>query len=107
VLDVMKEALLGLLGSKKAWTVVLALGTLGGAKLGLEVDAPTFWAIAGLFIALVGAQGLTDHGKESAKINASYTVRPTGGATPVDDDPLADPPTAPTIRAIPDKPGAP
>ena len=66
-LDAMKR----LVGSMKFWTFVLALLTTYGAKHGLNVDPETYWTIVGLFGALLGVQGLADHGKTAAAIKAA------------------------------------
>lgn len=71
---VMKEALFRLVSSMKFWTVILGLSTAVGAKFGLKVDPDIYWSIVGLFGLLIGAQGLTDHGKEAAKITAAATT---------------------------------
>jgi len=67
----MKDALLRLISSMKFWTAVLGIVTALGAKYGLKVDADLYWSIVGMFGVLLGAQGLTDHGKVAAQITAS------------------------------------
>lgn len=64
----MKDAIIRLVSSMKVWTAVLGLLTAVGAKYGLNVDPEVYWAIVGVITALILGQGLTDHGKEAAKI---------------------------------------
>lgn len=51
--------------------MILGMVTAIGAKYGFKVDPEIYWSIVGLFGLLIGAQGLTDHGKEAAKISAN------------------------------------
>ncbi len=67
------------MSSMKFWTMILGMVTAIGAKYGFKVDPETYWSIVGLFGLLIGAQGLTDHGKEAAKISAN-----TNASVPVD-----------------------
>lgn len=69
--ETIKEAVVRLLSSMKFWTMVLGIITALGAKYGFKVDPEIYWSIVGLFGLLIGAQGLTDHGKEAAKISAN------------------------------------
>jgi hypothetical protein len=64
----MKTALLRLLSSMKFWTLLLGLVTSLGARYGFDVDPEVYWSIVGLTGLLLGAQGLTDHGKSKAEI---------------------------------------
>lgn len=66
----MKAALIRFFSSLKVWTTLLGLTVLALAHWGINVDANTQAEIAGLFAVLLGAQGLADHGKEAALINA-------------------------------------
>lgn len=66
----MKTALLRLFSSMKFWTLLLGLVTSLGAKYGLGIDPDTYWSIVGLFGLLLGVQGLNDHGKGKAEIEA-------------------------------------
>jgi len=50
----------------KFWTMILGFVTALGVKYGFKVDPDVFWSVVGLFGLLIGAQGLTDHGKEAA-----------------------------------------
>lgn len=79
----MKDAIIRLLSSMKFWTVVLGIISALGAKYGINVDPSVYWSIIGLFGILIGAQGLTDHGKEAAKIAA---LASTPAATTVVDN---------------------
>jgi hypothetical protein len=76
-MQTMKEAITRLLSSMKFWTMVLGVVTSLGAKYGFNVDTNVYWSIVGLFGFLLGAQGLTDHGKEAAKITAADNSSPT------------------------------
>jgi hypothetical protein len=67
----MKDALIRLFSSMKFWTAVLGLITAIGVKAGFNVDPEVFWAIVGVITAVILGQGLTDHGKEAAKITAA------------------------------------
>jgi hypothetical protein len=73
----MKDAIVRLLSSMKFWTTFLGIVTAIGAKYGFKVDPEVYYSIVGLFGLLLGAQGLTDHGKEAAKIAAANPVAPT------------------------------
>lgn len=70
----MRDAIIRLLSSMKLWTVVLGIASALGAKYGIRVDPDVYWSIVGLFGLLLGAQGLTDHGKEAAKATASAST---------------------------------
>lgn len=67
----MKDAILRLLSSMKFWTLILGVATALGVKYGIKVDPDVYWSIVGLFGLLIGAQGLTDHGKEAAKVTSA------------------------------------
>ncbi len=75
----MREAFSRLLSSVKAWTLILGMFATAGASLlarySLEVSTETVQqvaiTVAGMFAVLIGAQGLTDAGKEAAKIKAT------------------------------------
>ena len=73
----MKDAIIRLLSSMKFWTAVLGLLTAIGAKVGFNVDPEVFWAIVGVVTSVIIGQGLTDHGKEAAKITAAATLAAT------------------------------
>jgi hypothetical protein len=66
----MKNALLGLLSSKKFMTWLLGMFIALGAKYGFHVDPEVFWTLVGLTGVLLGAQGATDHGKAAAMVHA-------------------------------------
>jgi len=85
----MLEAWKDLLSSKKFWTAILAVVTLVAGKKGLAIDEPTFWAVAGVFISLIGAQGLTDHGKERPVAGGSVANEPAKPAAPPATPPLS------------------
>ena len=73
----MKDAIIRLLSSMKFWTAVLGLLTAIGAKAGFNVDPEVYWAIVGVVTVLILGQGLTDHGKEAAKITAAAATPTT------------------------------
>lgn len=80
----MKDAIVRLFSSMKFWTAVLGLITAIGAKVGFNVDPDVFWAIIGVVTSVILGQGLTDHGKEAAKITAAATVAATQTTTVTD-----------------------
>lgn len=65
----MKEAVLGLLSSKKFITAIVALLVAAGAKYGLDLDPEICATILGMFAVLIGAQGAADQGKEAARLH--------------------------------------
>lgn len=73
----MKEAIIRLVSSMKVWTAILGLVTAVGVKAGFNVDPEVFWAIVGVLTAVILGQGLTDHGKEAAKITAAAQAATT------------------------------
>ena len=91
----MIDAWKDLLSSKKFWTAILAVVTLVAAKKGVEVDQTTFWAIAGIFVSLIGAQGLTDHGKGALPTATARVRRAAAPSTP-----SAVPPAAPSTPEV-------
>lgn len=78
----MKDAIIRLLSSMKFWTTILGVVSALGAKYGFNVDPDGYWSIVGLFGLLLGAQGLTDHGKEAAKVTAGSTLNPYAASDP-------------------------
>lgn len=68
---VMKDAIIRLVSSMKVWTAIFGLITAIGIKAGFNVDPDVYWSIVGVVTALILGQGLTDHGKEAAKITAA------------------------------------
>ena len=66
----MIQALKSLLESAKVWTLLIGLSATFLAKYGIHVDDATAQLIAGGFAILLGAQGMADHGKAAALINA-------------------------------------
>lgn len=71
--DAIKDALTRLLSSMKFWTMVLGLAATFLAKYGIKTDASTAEMVAAGFGILLGAQGLTDHGKAAAEAAACPT----------------------------------
>ncbi len=70
----MKDAIAGLLGSKKFVSFVTGVVGILLARWGLELDEATVAAMFGVLAVLLGAQGAADHGKEAAKIAATTTT---------------------------------
>lgn len=67
----MMEALRGLFGSKKFLGAIVGVIVALGARYGLNLDPEIVALIVGLFAAAIIGQGVADHGKEAAKINAA------------------------------------
>lgn len=80
-LDVLRE----LAGSKKFLVLITGLIVAGAAKLGLHLDDQTVAEIVGLFAAWLIGQGVADHGKEAAKINAATAIM-SGNQDPANDN---------------------
>lgn len=72
----MKNAIIRLLSSTKFWTAILGIVSALGARYGFQVDPEVYWSIVGIFGLLIGAQGLTDHGKEAARISTKKVTVP-------------------------------
>lgn len=79
VLQGFGNALKTLVSSLKFWTLVLALITAFAAKYGIAVDDNTYWTIVGFFGVLLGAQGLTDFGKNAPGNGIAITGNAPGG----------------------------
>jgi hypothetical protein len=60
-----------ILSSKKVVLALVAGATAGVAKLGFAVDSETVALIVSPLIAAIVGQGIADHGKEAAKIEAA------------------------------------
>lgn len=71
--DAIKAALTRLLSSMKFWTMILGFAATFLAKYGIKTDAATAEMIAVGFGILLGAQGLTDHGKAAVQASACPT----------------------------------
>lgn len=69
----MKDALTRLLSSAKFWTAIIALISVFAAKYGFEISDQMTTLMSVIFAVLLGGQGLTDHGKAAALINATKT----------------------------------
>jgi hypothetical protein len=78
----LKTPLVGLLQSKKVWTMALGVVTSQAAKHGFEVDPVTYWTIVGFFTALLAAQAVNDHGKGAAQVHADSMNAPSGSLPP-------------------------
>lgn len=70
-----KTVVIEILSSKKAVMGLTAALTAGVMKLGLHVDSETVGLIVGPIVAAVIGQGVADHNKEAAKINAAAAVQ--------------------------------
>lgn len=66
----MKDALIRLASSMKFWTAVIALIAVFAAKYGFQVSDEMTALVGVIFSVLLGGQGLADHGKSAAEINA-------------------------------------
>lgn len=64
----MMNALRNMFSSKKFLTALVALLVSAGAKFGLQLDNELVMSIVALFAVVIGAQGATDVGKETARI---------------------------------------
>lgn len=89
----MLPVLKNLVSSKKfmimAATILMALAS----KLGLNIDPEMLTQIIAVVSAYLVGQGIADHGKEAAKINAAWT----GGLAL----PIQAPATVPAVLATP------
>jgi hypothetical protein len=84
----------------KFWTTVIGIVATIGAKYGIQVDAATQAEIAGFFGLLLGAQGLTDHGKAAAAIAAAPPPIAAPGQPLAAGLPLKPPPLAPVSGEV-------
>jgi hypothetical protein len=66
-----KQALLDLFGSKKFLAVLTAILVYAAGRFGLDVDPATLDRIFAALMVYVGAQGIADHGKSAAEIEAA------------------------------------
>jgi hypothetical protein len=87
----MKAALIRLLESSKTWTVVLGLTATFLARFGIHTDDQTAQMIAAGFLALLGAQAVTDHGKAAALINQQTAMLAMRGGSNERSVPSKDP----------------
>ena len=70
----MKDAIFGLLSSKKALMAILSGAVWIAGKAGLDLDTEVIGpAIAPLWM-YIFSQGIADHGKEKAKATAALTA---------------------------------
>lgn len=76
MINAIKQALVGLLGSKKAWLAVTGAITAGLMRLGFDVDANTVGLVLSPLLTAIIGQGVADHGKP-AMIAAHEAARPT------------------------------
>jgi hypothetical protein len=72
----MKQALAGLVGSKKFITFVTTAIVAFAARKGLDIDPELVAAFIGLGGILIFGQGLADQGKEAAKVRAASDQAP-------------------------------
>ena len=70
----MKEMLKSLIGSKKFMTALVSCLVGLGAKVGLELSPDEITAILSPALAYIVGQGVADHGKERAKVEAAKTA---------------------------------
>lgn len=72
-----KSVFLKGVGSLKVWTMLLGLLVFFGAKYGFEVDADTYWVIAGAFSLLLTGQMVKGAGAVAAQVTANAKTLPT------------------------------
>ncbi len=70
----MKEMLKALIGSKKFMTALVSCLVGLAAKVGLELSPDEITAILSPALAYIVGQGVADHGKERAKVEAAKTA---------------------------------
>lgn len=79
----MWDAFKRMVGSQKFQTALVGVIIAVGLRLGLKVDQTLASEVVGLFAVAVGAQGIADHGKSAAQINAAAAkAEPSGTVTP-------------------------
>lgn len=61
-----RQALIGLAGSKKAWTALLGAVSAGLMRLGFDVDANTVGLVLTPIVGLIVGQAVQDRGKAKA-----------------------------------------
>lgn len=94
----MKDALVRFFSSMKAWTLLIGILATLLLRWGINIDATTQAEILALVGILIGAQGITDHGKAAATItaNAALQVAQSPGISVPDPAPATtDAPRAP------------
>jgi len=91
----MLTAFKDLLASKKFIVMLVTVAVAIASKLGLNLDPDMLTQIIALASAYIVGQGIADHGKEAAKINAAApaaandNVVPAAPAAPVAETPVA------------------
>lgn len=65
-----------LFASKKFIAAIIGIVVAVGARYGLNLDPDLVREIVLILIAYILAQGVADHGKDAAKINAAVEVNP-------------------------------
>lgn len=66
------DALRSMLASKKWQTAVIGAIVAAAAKLGLQLDSETVALIVAPLVAYIIGQGISDHGKPAAEVQAIY-----------------------------------
>jgi hypothetical protein len=89
----MQTALKDLIASKKFIVMLVTIAVAVASKLGLNLDPDMLTQIIALAGAFIVGQGIADHGKEAAKINAAAandnTPAPAAAAAPATETPAA------------------
>jgi len=89
----MQTALKDLIASKKFIVMLVTIAVAVASKLGLNLDPDMLTQIIALAGAFIVGQGIADHGKEAAKINAAAandnTPAPATAAAPATETPAA------------------
>lgn len=67
----MKQALKDLFSSKKFLLTLAGILAYVAGRLGLNLSTEQLLPVLGLIAVLIGAQGVADHGKEAAKVEAA------------------------------------
>lgn len=82
----MKATLIDLFTSKKFLAALAAIVVYVAGRFGLNVDPAALDRIVAALLVYVGAQGIADHGKSAAQVNAaaaSQLVLGTSATAPV------------------------
>lgn len=69
-----REALIGLAGSKKAWTGLMTAIAAGLMRLGFDIDANTVGLVVTPLVGIIIGQGVADRGKSKEPANSEPTA---------------------------------
>ena len=93
----MLTALKDLLASKKFLVMLTAIAVAVASKLGLNLDPDMLTQIMAMAGTFIVGQGIADHGKEAAKINAAGATAPAVPEAP-SPAPVVEAPAAPATE---------